>query len=1233
MPLRVVSVASAVILLLFTGTGEAQTADNCGSGWILLNSTCYFLVLEPMNWSSALTNCQEKGAGLLSLKSETEQKLIEMKLATHERTWWVGPQRSTSSDGNSSDSTLVTLHENSSFSGEMILWNKGEPNNNKKNEDCVEIYPTGLLNDLPCSWSVSYICEKELEHNSSLNSCDNGWILILDSCYKFFNQHMLWTDAQASCKNSGATLLSLDNLSQLLQIKKEMNRINSNARWWVGLRKVTSDIQWKWLGTNRSFAPEVTLWNSGEPNNKEGNEDCVEMYSSGLLNDLPCDWSHLYICEKHLQHVNDSISSCGNGWILIADSCYKFSNQATKWTDAQVSCNADGADLLSLDTTEERLQIIKEIRRINSQATWWVRLRKVLPDVKWKWLEKPPVSAPAVTQWKKGESNGVLSKEDCVEMDSDGLLSEVPCSSSRYYICVKQSTRGSNLEDNCETGWFLISKACYSLPTKTMPWSEAQKSCQAVGGNLQSINTLHDLIKIQERVDLKSSPWWVGVRRASADGTWERDNGTQRCGMMAFDGTLVYEDCTASHSVICERNLITPRPRLEYTTEAITSTSTTTPLTTTTITSTSTATTTTATTSTTSSTPASSVVQEELPSSTWLSSSSTPSSTTTTAAPTTPAPTTSSTMTSTEKKKIPKPKPPETLPIENHRTLEDLYKLYSGCYLQEPWGGAKDMSFLYQDGSSTCPSIEVSQIVWPETSYGVTRDMKCRTGQGKAYFHCGGNPVCWRGQPNVDECASPEFKKILDQVKSTNDSQNPPEPEQTVALTTQLADVTESDDLTSDDVLATSKVISGLVTSGATQKLKDETEVEAIVSNVVKAGSNLVSTNKSRMWTEMPQQDKIRSATSLMVAMETATVAMAEKIDKPTVINTKDENIELELRVINITSVSPEEKEKIVYNAENSENTFSIPLETLSHLSHGGLAKVVFMTHYTMGDILGDTAGGDKADEGKKPDDTVHTRPGDSSKDDADDVEQETPAPKLASYILSASVGGQGEGRVKLPQPVTFTMKHLKMVPAGWDSLCSFWEISESQMGSWSQEGCRVVRSNASQTTCECDQMTNFAVLMAVQEVKVKSTNDSQNPPEPEQTVALTTQLANVTESDDLTSDDVLATSKVISGLVTSGATQKLKDETEVKAISLSTIATASSTPATTQTSSGKGQPEVTVTTMSSSGSSSLSNVSIISISSLHTFTLVIVRQGMVLHFTVVFSKCLTKLLSAFFIL
>uniref|UniRef100_A0A3B4AL28 Uncharacterized protein n=1 Tax=Periophthalmus magnuspinnatus TaxID=409849 RepID=A0A3B4AL28_9GOBI len=45
---------------------------------------------------------------------------------------------------------------------------------------------------------------------------------------------------------------------------------------------------------------------------------------------------------------------------------------------------------------------------------------------------------------------------------------------------------------------------------------------------------------------------------------------------------------------------------------------------------------------------------------------------------------------------------------------------------------------------------------------------------------------------------------------------------------------------------------------------------------------------------------------------------------------------------------------------------------------------------------------------------------------------------------------------------------------------CSFWNYSErSMMGYWSTQGCKLLDTNKSHTTCSCNHLTNFAILMA----------------------------------------------------------------------------------------------------------------------------------------------------------
>ena len=57
-----------------------------------------------------------------------------------------------------------------------------------------------------------------------------------------------------------------------------------------------------------------------------------------------------------------------------------------------------------------------------------------------------------------------------------------------------------------------------------------------------------------------------------------------------------------------------------------------------------------------------------------------------------------------------------------------------------------------------------------------------------------------------------------------------------------------------------------------------------------------------------------------------------------------------------------------------------------------------------------------------------------------------------------------------------------------FNSNCSFWNYSErSMMGHWSTQGCKLLGSNKTHTSCSCSHLTNFAILMAHREISVSS--------------------------------------------------------------------------------------------------------------------------------------------------
>lgn len=61
---------------------------------------------------------------------------------------------------------------------------------------------------------------------------------------------------------------------------------------------------------------------------------------------------------------------------------------------------------------------------------------------------------------------------------------------------------------------------------------------------------------------------------------------------------------------------------------------------------------------------------------------------------------------------------------------------------------------------------------------------------------------------------------------------------------------------------------------------------------------------------------------------------------------------------------------------------------------------------------------------------------------------------------------------------------------------CSFWNYSERSMtGYWSTQGCKLLATNKTHTTCACSHLTNFAILMAHRDAHAVSINWSQSSP------------------------------------------------------------------------------------------------------------------------------------------
>lgn len=101
-----------------------------------------------------------------------------------------------------------------------------------------------------------------------------------------------WVNAQADCKDDVLDATHLIVLTTTAEVTYMDALLGNDA--WIGLSdRVTEGTFVTVTGEpddQRPFRP-------GEPNNGNGNEDCVVMAGGGGLDDRPCGNTHRYLCE------------------------------------------------------------------------------------------------------------------------------------------------------------------------------------------------------------------------------------------------------------------------------------------------------------------------------------------------------------------------------------------------------------------------------------------------------------------------------------------------------------------------------------------------------------------------------------------------------------------------------------------------------------------------------------------------------------------------------------------------------------------------------------------------------------------------------------------------------------------------------------------------------------------------------------------------------------------------
>ncbi|XP_056269877.1 adhesion G protein-coupled receptor L2 isoform X5 [Pseudoliparis swirei] len=356
-----------------------------------------------------------------------------------------------------------------------------------------------------------------------------------------------------------------------------------------------------------------------------------------------------------------------------------------------------------------------------------------------------------------------------------------------------------------------------------------------------------------------------------------------------------------------------------------------------------------------------------------------------------------------------------------------------------------------------CEATEKRDIMWPQTQRGMLVERPCPKGtRGTASYSCVLSTGAWHPKgPDLSNCTSHWVNQVAQKIRSGENAAN---------LANELAKHTKGP-IFAGDVSSSVRLMEQLVDilDAQLQELRPSEKDSAGRSfnkAIVDTVDNLLRPEALKSWQDMNSTEQTHAATMLLDTLEEGAFVLADNLMEPAVVKVPADNIILDVYVLSTDGQVQDFK-----FPQSSKSGISIQLSanTVKLNSRNGVAKLVFVLYKNLGQFL------------SAENSTIKM---------ANDAYGRNVSVAVNSDIIAASINKESS-RVFINDPVIFTLEHIDMEHY-FNSNCSFWNYSErSMMGHWSTQGCKLLDSNKTHTTCSCSHLTNFAILMAHREISV----------------------------------------------------------------------------------------------------------------------------------------------------
>ncbi|KAF3699417.1 Adhesion G protein-coupled receptor L2 [Channa argus] len=363
-----------------------------------------------------------------------------------------------------------------------------------------------------------------------------------------------------------------------------------------------------------------------------------------------------------------------------------------------------------------------------------------------------------------------------------------------------------------------------------------------------------------------------------------------------------------------------------------------------------------------------------------------------------------------------------------------------------------------------CEATRRRAIDWPQTHTGTTVERPCPKGTRAIFNHqilSEQGTWCSKG-PDLSNCTSHWVTQVAQKIRTGENAAN---------LANELARHTQGP-VFAGDVSSSVRLMEQLVDilDAQLQELrpsekdsagrsfnklqKREKTCRAYMKAIVDTVDNLLRPEALKSWKDMNSTEQTHAATMLLDTLEEGAFVLAENLIEPAIVKVPAENIMLEVYVL---STDGQVQDFRFPQSSKGGASLQLSSNTVKVNSKNGVAKLVFVLYKHLGQFLS-TENATLRGMG--------------------DLNKRNLSLTVNSHILSASITKESS-RVFVADPVIFTLEHLDKEHY-YNPNCSFWNYSErSMMGYWSTQGCKLLETNKSHTTCSCSHLTNFAILMA----------------------------------------------------------------------------------------------------------------------------------------------------------